>query len=164
MGGSLPAPPSTCMKLCFTSLRALKEDRMGMRDYKSPGRRSTWLSRHPQSYTHTLLAWYQCQEKLRLWQPNLKQTPEGNNWILPGWEAGLPAPPSLQNPLQKSHTTLSYSTKCLSALISKSSPLLVPPTLLSSEAAAVNPPLFVTLLHTAAAKKQFFLCKGIDSP
>lgn len=63
MGGSLPAPPSACMKLCFMSLRALKEGRMGMSDYKSPRRRSTWLSRHPQSYTHTLLAWYQCQEK-----------------------------------------------------------------------------------------------------
>lgn len=42
--------------------------------------------------------------------------------------------------------------------------LLAATTLPTSEAAAVNPPLFVTLLHTAAAKKQFFLCKGINSP
>lgn len=100
----MPMGCSLCTSLCLREALfyepesiALK-DRMGMRHYKSLGKRSTSLSGYPQSYIHTLLVWYQCQDELCLQQPNLEQSGVGNSWILSGWGTGLPPPPPLQNP------------------------------------------------------------------
>lgn len=133
---------------------ALKKDRMGMRDYKSPGKSSTWLSGHPQSYTHTLLVWYQCQDKLCLWQPNPKQTPVGNSWTLPGWGTELPLPPPLQNPTAKitDHPELPHQMpQCFDAQIL--TPSLHPPNLwgCSSEPSS----LCYTAAHSSSQETVF---------
>lgn len=124
VGGSLPALASDCMKLCFLSLRALLWRRTEWESmyYKSLGKRSTWLSGHPQSYTHTLLVVPMSRETVPL-AANLKQTLVGNSWILPGWGTGLPPLPPLQNPTAK--TTGRQMPQCSNAQVL--TPSLHPP-------------------------------------
>lgn len=147
---------------------ALKEEKKGVRNCKLCGKGSALLfcvAFRPTPILFQCSTWRETRSLKRncLAQPNLTQVLTGNSPPLPGGETGLPSSPSFTL-CCKSHGSPWATLPTASAFWCPhlySFP--VPATLLSSEDAAANHPLLVLLLHTAAAKKQFFLHKEITS-